>query len=210
MAASDYLNNKQVDIVSKFKKSRSLPQYVLEGMLHEARNHPTPESFQRDFSLNSMQGVYAHITDNPNFTVDTNKAPTDYVAGGSGGPGLMVSRDPENWDQVFNEPSEAGAGFSGPRNERRTHLAIVTLAGAPKGSYQNTSRGFGHEVHVGPEGMKHVQVHSVLPVRKGIKEMNKIHNKTWEILSGGDPVSGGPFKEHLKTIWEHANRKVDR
>lgn len=207
MAASDHLNRNQVGIVSRFQESKALPKYVLEGILHEAQNHPTPESFQKAFSMNMMQGVYAHITDNPHFTVDAEKAPIDYVAGGSGNPGLMVSRDPENWDQVFNEPSEAGYGFSGRRNERRPHLAIVTLTGAPKGSYRNVTRGFGHEVKVEPEGLQHVQVQSVLPIRKGIKQMDNIHNKTWEILSGGDPVGGGNYRQHLHDIWNYANQK---
>lgn len=192
-------------------KNAGVPDFAIEGILAEARQHDSPQSFRVAFSVQKMQGTYTHLTSEKDFKVDINRKTYGGSEGFSTEPAINLSGDPENWKAVFREEIQGWEHKT--REEKKAmlsgkgkYLAIVTMPNAPQGSYQNTTGYDGHKIYVGSKGLPHVVVHKVMPYQQGVRYFNKIHNKVWDVLTGGDVVGGGNYGGKLEEIWEYANK----
>lgn len=195
--------------VQELKKA-GVPDFVIEGILAEARKHDSPESFRSAFSVKGMQGTYTHLTSDKNFQVDPNKK-TFAGSGMSTEPAMFVSGDPKNWKSVFREEIQSATHLTREQKQAKVsgkgqYLAIVTMPNAPKDSYQNTTMGMGHQIYVGSKALPHVVVHKVVPYQQGVRYFNKINNKVWDVLTDGDVVGGGNYRQKLEEIWEYVNK----
>ena len=129
---------------------------LLNGLKAEARKAPTFEDFKHDFSLDIKHGLYFHVTDNPNFTIDPAKGPRDMssMGGGTPTPGkLMVTSHLENWTDYYEND--------------RAYVAVIDMSEVPRESYHQVSRGFGNEFWV--EAPQYAKVAAVMPVKEAIK-----------------------------------------
>jgi hypothetical protein len=119
--------------VQAYLDSGIIPKF-LDGLVAEARKAPTFDDFKKDYTVQIKHGIYWHVTDNKNFTIDPQLGPRDMssMGGGSMTPGeLMVSSHLENWTDYYGKS--------------RPYAALIDLSNAPRNAYRQISRGFGNE-----------------------------------------------------------------
>lgn len=113
-----------------------------------ASHYSSFKDFEMDYITKNFHGLYWHLTDNPNFKIDSTKSPRDAssLSSGNGTAGLMVTTHIENWAETLGKT--------------RTHAALIDLSDLkPNVDYRHTSRGFGHEIFVfKPEKAKVIKV----------------------------------------------------
>jgi hypothetical protein len=142
----------------------------LYGLLAEAKKHDNFESFEKAY-FQGLKGRYYHLTDNSNFNINLKTGPRDTVSTGISTPdvgALMVTSDPTDWDSEYNDEGN---------HVTRPFTAVINLSNAPKGSYYSTTRGYGQETYVSPEGVKHAKVDVVLTREQALADFAK-HRKT--------------------------------
>lgn len=133
----------------------------LYGLLAEAKKHDTFESFEKSW-FRGLQGRYYHLTDNPQFTINPQTGPRDTLSTVVGNPdvgALMVTSTPNVWHENYEGT--------------RPYAAIIDLSASPKDSYYETTRGYGHETYVTPEGAKYAKVEQVLPIEQALKDASR-------------------------------------
>jgi len=145
---------------------------LLNGLKAETRKAPTFEDFKHDFSIDIKHGLYFHVTDNPNFTIDPAKGPRDMssMGGGTPVPGkLMVTSHLENWTDYYESD--------------RAYVAVIDMSEVPRESYHQVSRGFGNEFWV--ENPQAVKVAAVMPVKEAIK-LDRTYQNVLDLHSDED------------------------
>ena len=152
-----------------------------------AQQYDTFDDFRHDWVVKNYHGTYWHVTSDPNFKIDPHYIPREGSSMGMGeggpseGPGaLEVTVDPQNW----------GAVFEGTRK----YIARIELGDAKPGvDFQDTTRGFGHEIWV--NNIDKAKVTKVYPWKQGIAANRRLYE------GGGLPQS----EEELRAIWERAH-----
>lgn len=136
----------------------------------EAVKHDTFESFKRAYGVEIHHGLYFHLTDNPNFTIDEKKGPRDLSSMSSGQNvaegNLMVTSHLENWHEHYNK---SGKGVTRP------YAAVIDLSDSPKGTYTQVNRGFGNEFYVHGEGARKAKVLKVVPIKNALALSRNYH-----------------------------------
>jgi GNAT superfamily N-acetyltransferase len=145
----------------RFEKKYSSENYPpeLNGLAAEARKCSTFKEFKNDFSSEIKHGVYYHLTDNPNFTIDLNTGPRDMssMADGQAAKGkLMITSHLDNWDAYYNWKDEDTEEVTRP------YVAIIDMSQVPRNAYHQVGRGFGNEFWV--EDPSKAKVTKVVPV----------------------------------------------
>jgi len=152
-------------------------------LVAEAKKYATAKEFCHAFSIDNMHGRYWHITDKPDFSIKR-LSPRDLstlAGGGTGELGLMVSSNPEHWQDVF--PS-------------RRHIAEIDLSKAkPDKDYNIVRRGFGHEVFV--KNLDAVSVKKVYPIKKGMAEYRRYFKQVSTLMDSQQKCEG------LWKKWKH-------
>ena len=144
----------------KFASAEYPPE--LNGLAAEAKKCSTFKEFEHNFSMDLKHGRYYHLTDNPNFTIDSTKGPRDMssMAGGQMETGkLMITSHLENWDAYYNWKDEDTEEVTRP------YVAIIDMSQVPRNSYHQVSRGFGNEFWV--EDPSKAKVIKVVPIAEG-------------------------------------------
>ncbi len=145
----------------------------LKGLAAEAKKYDTPEEFEKDFLVHIKHGKYWHITDNPNFKIDSLKGPRDMssIASGQMEPGkLMITSHLEHWTE--NYPN-------------RKYAAMIDMSDVHKSHYWQVKRGFGNEFWV--EHPDKAKVMKVLPIHKALSLDRRMHKTLAKhILSSQD------------------------
>jgi hypothetical protein len=122
------------------------------GLAAEARKAGSFEEFERDYIGQIKHGLYWHITDNPEFTLDPTKGPRDMssMADGRMDAGkLMITSHLENWLGEY---------------PNRKHVALIDMSDVPRASYYQVNRGFGNEFFVSDPSK--ARVLAVVPVAR--------------------------------------------
>lgn len=106
--------------------------------LAELAKHDNFRSAESAFH-SAQRGLYWHITNDPEFTIDPSKGPRDMSsmsAGQSIDPGkLMVTGDLDHWASYY-------------KREGRQYAALIDLSRLSLLEYQDVGRGFGSEFFV--------------------------------------------------------------
>lgn len=164
----------------------------LRGLAAEALKYSTYEEFEKAFCHDSKHGTYWHITDNPHFTIDPTKGPTDKSSMGLGTPqkgSLMVTSDLPHWHAYYNYNPR-----SGKKEIRRPYAAMIDLSGIPPNQYRQIRRGFGNEFMIPNASL--AKVIAVYPIDKAIQIARYRQNRL--------PQN----EESLRKIYEKAHEKV--
>lgn len=162
---------------------KGIPKILLP-LVAEARKYPTPQEFSHAFSLDIMHGRYYHITHDQNFTIKE-IAPMDAssMVGQSMDVGLMVSSTPHCWKDGYCS--------------KRGYIAEIDLSRAkPEIDYTIVNRGFGQEIFI--HNLKSVTVKNVLPIKKGMVEVNRYHRAIEENVGS---------ERKAFALWRKANAK---
>ena len=118
---------------------------IMRGLAAEATKYGSFKDFEKAFLGQIKHGMYWHITDDADFTIDAEKGPRDMSSMGGGGisPGaLMISSHLENWAETYWPD--------------RKYAALIDMSDVPKSAYQQVSRGFGNEFYVDDPSKAHV------------------------------------------------------
>lgn len=104
--------------------------------LLELAKYPTFEKVYEAYR-HGLRGLYWHVTDDPDFYIDSNKGPRD-MSSMSAGPSmdkgkLMVTPDLADWADYYDE---------------RDYVALIDLSNVDVNDYADTTRGFGSETFV--------------------------------------------------------------
>ncbi len=176
-------------LVSKIAASQRWSHPLLNGLKAEARKAPTFEDFKHDFSLDIKHGLYFHVTDNPNFTIDPAKGPRDMssMGGGTPTPGkLMVTSHLENWTDYYESD--------------RAYVAIIDMSEVPREAYHQVSRGFGNEFWV--ESPQNAKVSAVMPVKEAIK-LDRTYQNVMDLHSDEDLLEFyNQFHDPVTSEWK--------
>ena len=128
----------------------------LEPLAKEARKYKTAEEFEKAFLGEIKHGQYWHVTDNPNFKIDSTKGPRDLVSTGVGKEAkgkLMITSDLDNWTDTFIE---------------RKFAALIDMSKVDSKDFSQVNRQFGNEFFV--ENPANARVSKVIPVEEALKE----------------------------------------
>lgn len=146
------------------------PQVEQQG---EGVNQPWQGLYDQARGWDRQAASYWHLTDDPNFNVDPQRAPFDATAPdqSQSTPGLMVSQDPHYWASMFqSHPEELAAGeYENPNP--RGYLAEIDLSGVPADQHWLTNRGFGDERWINAPAA--AQVKRVWPLAEGLQEFDR-------------------------------------
>lgn len=121
---------------NKIKEDIQAYPQELGPLVAEARKCSNFEQFRRDFGIELKHGIYWHITDNPQFTIDKNRGPRDMssMADGYEEKGkLMITSDLPMWVEYYGD---------------RKFAARIDMSAVPRKSFFQVSRGFGNEFFV--------------------------------------------------------------
>ncbi len=109
----------------------------IRGLVSEALKCETFEDFKNDFLSELKHGIYWHLTDNPNFSIDLLKGPRDMSSvsalNGESPGSLMVTSDLEYWVEEY---------------PNRKYAVQIDLSNVPRSEYRQVNRGFGNEFFI--------------------------------------------------------------
>ena len=157
---------------------------ALEGMHEVAGHSPDFKTFLNQHILrHNYHGRYWHLTDDPNFEIRHDYAPREGSSMGDENEehGLMVSTDPESWHEYM---------------PHRRYAAEIALHGKPGEDYENTTRGFGHEIWV--NSTHKAEVLGVHPYEEGMRKHNHFYSRVV-------PSTEDDFRK----IWDRAHDQHD-
>ena len=137
---------------------------TMQPLAQEAAKYDKFEDFEKAFSHEIKHGRYYHVTDNPNFKIDSSTGPQD-ASSMAGKPvpakgKLMITSDLDNW----------AAEYKG----KRQYVAIIDMSEVPKGKYWQVNRGFGNEFWV--DDPSKAKVIKVVPMSQA-KVDSRLHHK---------------------------------
>lgn len=152
--------------------SKGIPEDLI-GLSGEARKCNTFDEFEKDYIVQLKHGLYWHVTDNPNFTIDPELGPRD-MSSMAGKPTiskgkLMVTSHLQYWAEGYSES--------------RSYAALIDMSMVPKGAYKQVNRGFGNEFWV--DDPKMAKVVAVMPIGKALdydKKYSKMQPQSQEEL----------------------------
>ena len=136
----------------------------MQPLAQEAAKYDKFEDFEKAFSHEIRHGRYYHVTDNPNFKIDSSTGPQD-ASSMAGKPvpakgKLMITSDLDNW----------AAEYKG----KRQYVAIIDMSEVPKEKYWQVNRGFGNEFWV--DDPSKAKVIKVVPMSQA-KVDSRLHHK---------------------------------
>lgn len=120
----------------KFKLIEIIENQFIKRLENEAKKCNTFEEFKFDFLIQLKHGTYYHITNDPNFYIDTKKGPRDMssMAHGEMAKGkLMITSDLNYWLSYYKD---------------RNYVVVIDMSNVPRKYYNQTKRGFGNEFFV--------------------------------------------------------------
>lgn len=170
---------KESDIRYKLEENKN--SNIFNGLISEAKKYNKFEDFKHDFLIQLKHGKYYHITDNPNFKIDSKLGPRDMSSMANGEitkNKLMITSHLENWLEQYPD---------------RKYVAIIDMSNVNKKDYSQVNRGFGNEFWV--ENPNNVKVLRVIPVKEALKE-SKLYEKALSNSINNDA--------DLKNLWEKA------
>lgn len=129
--------------------------YILKGLRAEAIKAGSFENFRKDFSMQIKHGLYWHLTDNPNFIIDSEKGPRDMSSLANGGMDkgkLMITSHLDYWAAEY---------------DTRQFVAIIDMSEVPRDKYWQVNRGFGNEFFVGDPSK--AKVYKVLNLKQAFQ-----------------------------------------
>lgn len=135
----------------------------LKGLAAEALKYDNFLDFEKAFSIEIRHGIYWHLTDNPNFTIDPLRGPRDMSSLADGKPNigkLMVTSDIRNWTAYMPD---------------RKYVAEIDMSRVDKKDYYSVNRGFGQEFWV--ENPSKARVIRVIPLANALKISDYRHSK---------------------------------
>lgn len=144
--------NKPYKFTTRF--SRGVPKSLM-GLAAEARKSQDFEEFEKNYSHEIKHGLYWHVSDNPNFSIDLKKGPRDMSSMGGGGMTtgkLMVTSDLPNWVAYYGKS--------------RSYAALIDMSMVPSENYSQVNRGFGNEFYV--DNPLSARVIEVMPVSRAL------------------------------------------
>jgi hypothetical protein len=156
---------------------------ALNSLAIEARKYNNFERFEKAYALEIKRGQYWHITENPNFSIDSDLGPTDKssLASGEISRGtLMVTSDIRTWKEYYENS--------------RQYAAKINVDNIPKEKFISVNRGFGNEFFIKDSSLAFVE--KVVPIKNAIQmsdRYDKIIPQT---------------KEELKKFYFAANNKL--
>ena len=107
-------------------------------LVREAAKHDSYESFHDAFLGQLHHGMYWHVTESPNFSVDAEKGPRDLssmsASSRSNQGALMVTSDLEGWAEHYKTT--------------RAHAALLDLSAYSPREYTQVGRGMGNEMYI--------------------------------------------------------------
>ena len=156
------------DVFCKWWRRSSGPwarKLSLQGLMTEARKYATFEEFEKAWLGDIKHGLYWHVTDDPNFTINPERGPRD-MSSMAGKPteavgALMVTSDLEHWANYY---------------KTRPYAAQIDLSDVPPGGYRQVSRGFGNEFYLAPEAARLAKVVRVLPLKSALAVASRHHS----------------------------------
>lgn len=163
--------------------SESIPE-ALRPLAQEARKFDNADDFRKNFTVEGNRGTFFHLTDDPNFKISKDIAPSDLssIANGKGAQkGLMVTGDLD---------AEAVSGLG------REFVAIIDTTKLPTNKKSQVARGFGNEIFIDADNLDDVGVVKVVP----IEEARKIATEQQELLAGTFQT-----KEDFARFYDKAN-----
>jgi hypothetical protein len=129
----DKPDNTQHAYTTRF--SQKIPK-VLQPLVLEARKYNTWEEFEKAYLGQIKHGIYWHLTDNPNFTIDPLKGPRDMSSMAIGKNidvgKLMITSHLENW-----------LGYG-----KRQWAAQIDMSDVDPKDFWQVNRGFGNEFFI--------------------------------------------------------------
>ena len=157
---------------------KSFKQYLgesraLKGLADEARKYDSVEDFHKAFTLQIKHGNYYHITDDPNFKIDSTRGPRDMssMAGGKETPGkLMITSHLEHWHEEYPD---------------RKYAALVDMSKVSPADYYQVNRGFGNEFMVqNPTNARVVKVMSIKQALRHSARFSSVLNNHVRSMEG--------------------------
>ena len=170
---------------------------IPSNLLHVARmarHYSNFDEFSHDWSVKNYHGLFFHLTNNPEFTIDPTLGPRDNSSLGTGKMSagkLMVTTDIENWAETL-----------GPR----PYVAVIDLTELEPGvDYGDATRGFGQEIYV--SNPTNARVAMTMPLEEAIEFSRYLyedvypHSKSelreiWEWAQAQPVLRGGPGSGH--------------
>jgi hypothetical protein len=128
-------------------ESSSIPKILLP-LAAEAKKYKTFAEFEYAFLHDIKHGRYYHVTDNPDFTIDSTKGPRDMssmaIGHGMDVGALMITSDLEAWMSSYSN---------------RKYIAVIDMSAVSPDKYKQVNRGFGNEFYVtDPSSAKVIKV----------------------------------------------------
>lgn len=127
----------------------------LKGLAAEAIKSESFRDFETNFIGEIKHGTYWHITDNPNFTIDSDKGPRDMSSMSNGGitkGTLMVTTHLENWIGEYPD---------------RQYVAEIDLSQVDSKDYYQVNRSFGNEFFIKNPSL--ARVVQVIPLKNALR-----------------------------------------
>lgn len=144
------------------KISNAIPP-ILEGLAEEARKCNSYEEFFRSFAGQIKHGMYWHVTQDPDFTIDPLKGPMDassMALSNKTTPGaLMVTSHLEYW-AINYAPW-------------RQYAALIDMSDVPAEGYKQVNRGFGNEFFI--EDASKARVIGTFPIKEALRIAEEHH-----------------------------------
>jgi len=158
-----------------------IPTDLLEREILKYNNF---EELKKAWLFQIKHGIYWHITDNPNFTINPEMGPRDMSSLSSGKMDigkLMITSDLENWSDYYGDS--------------RLYAALIDMSLVPNSEFYQVSRGFGNEFYVTDPSL--AKVVSVYPIEEALlidknydmilpqseKELHDLYDKVHGIIS---------------------------
>lgn len=172
---------KNIDIPTELPKSK----VKSSDLSTEAKKYKSAEEFVKAFTQDIKRGQYWHITEDPNFKIDTNKGPRDMssLANGEIDKGkLMITSDLPYWAENYKGT--------------RKFVAKIDMSDVSNSDFFQSDRGMGNEFFV--KNPKNAKVTKVVPMADALKESKAF--KSWLEKNVNS-------KEDIIDIWNKANKK---
>jgi len=184
---------KYADMMQKYI---DIENHGFRGLLNEALKYDTFEEFEKSWLRQIKHGQYWHITDNPNFKIDTNLGPRDMSSLGTGAIDkgkLMITSDLDYWSDSYTDIRLTGG-------RPRRYAALIDMSNVPKDQYYQVNRGFGNEFFVNDPSL--AKVIDVMPIEKALKlsenwnkqkpqnkeQLKHIYNKAHNVKDNNDNI----------------------
>ena len=135
---------------------------LLNGLMFEARKCKTFEEFEQDFLGDIKHGMYWHVTDNPNFSIDPTTGPRDMSSMGKPTVDvgkIMITSHLDHWASYYGKA--------------RPYAALIDMSEVPKNAYRQVNRGFGNEFFVFDTSK--AKVVEVMPIAKA-RRLDRRHH----------------------------------